>query len=209
MRNQLRFIAGAIVVALLSIVRAGAAADAPGKSAHTANGLASPESFASIRDPQKRSEAYFAELGKVLTHQRCINCHPSGDVPHQGDSRRLHQPPVSRGSDGFGTETMRCNTCHMGSTFEPGRVPGHPAWHLAPLEMAWEGKTLPQICQQIKDPKRNGNRSLKDLIEHIGDDTLVGWAWHPGNGREPAPGTQKQAKALVEAWANSGAACPQ
>jgi len=208
MKNQLRILAGAIAVALILIVKAGAAAGEPAKTT-AANTLASPESFASIKDPQKRSAAYFAELGKVLTHQRCINCHPSGDVPHQGDSKRLHQPPVSRGPDGHGTETMRCNTCHGNAAFEQGRIPGHPKWQLAPIEMAWEGKTIPQICEQIKDPKRNGNRSVKDLIEHIGDDTLVGWAWHPGYGRTPAPGTQKQAKALVEAWANTGAACPQ
>jgi mono/diheme cytochrome c family protein len=208
MKNQLRILAGVIAVALTLIVKAGAAAGEPAKTT-TANTLASPESFASIKDPQKRSAAYFAELGKVLTHQRCVNCHPSGDVPHQGDSKRLHQPPVSRGPDGHGTETTHCNTCHGNATFEQGRIPGNPKWQLAPIEMAWEGKTIPQICEQIKDPKRNGNRTVKDLIEHIGDDTLVGWAWHPGYGRAPAPGTQKQAKALVEAWANSGAACPQ
>ena len=92
--------------------------------------------------------------------------------------------------------------------FDPGRVPGHAAWHLAPREMAWQGKTISQICVQIKDPARNGNRSLHDLIEHIGTDTLVGWAWAPGFGRTPAPGTQMEAGALVKAWVDSGAACP-
>ena len=42
----------------------------------------------------------------------------------------------------------------------------------------------------------------------IGKDTLVGWAWKPGFGRAPAPGTQAQAGALVEAWVKTGAACP-
>ena len=32
--------------------------------------------------------------------------------------------------------------CHQQANFDPGRVPGHPEWHLAPREMAWEGKTL-------------------------------------------------------------------
>jgi hypothetical protein len=36
----------------------------------------------------------------------------------------------------------------------------------------------------------------------------VGWAWAPGFGRSPAPGTQKEAGALVEAWVKTGAACP-
>lgn len=172
------------------------------------NTLASPESFASIAGTEARSAAMFTELGKVLTHQRCVNCHPAGDRPRQGDERRLHQPPVTRGVDGHGTEVMRCSTCHQNANFEPGRVPGHPEWHLAPREMAWEGKTVAEICDQIKDPARNGGRKVEDLIHHIGTDTLVGWAWHPGFGRAPAPGTQKEAGALVEAWVKSGAACP-
>jgi len=170
--------------------------------------LADPESFASIEDPKLRSAAYFTELGKVLTHPRCVNCHPKTDRPRQGDTARLHQPPVFRGVDGGGLETMRCTNCHKSANFDPGGVPGHAPWMLAPIEMAWEGKTVSEICAQIKDPKRNGGRTPEDLIEHIGSDTLVGWAWHPGFGRTPAPGTQKQAGALVAAWAASGAACP-
>ena len=170
--------------------------------------LAPPESFASIADAEQRSVAYFTELGKVLTHPRCVNCHPAGDRPRQGDVARLHQPPVERGPDGHGSVTMRCPICHQNANFEPGRVPGHPEWHLAPRSMAWEGKTLREICEQIKDPARNGNRKVEELIHHIGEDTLVGWAWAPGFGRQPAPGTQKIAGALVAAWVETGAACP-
>ena len=83
-------------------------------------------------------------------------------------------------------------------------MPGHPEWHLAPREMAWEGKSLAEICAQIKDPVRNGGRKVEDLIHHIGTDTLVGWAWAPGFGRTSAPGTQKKAGALVEAWVKPG-----
>jgi hypothetical protein len=172
------------------------------------NTLASPESFVAIADTDARSAAIFTELGKVLTSPRCVNCHPAGDRPHQGDESRLHQPPVDRGVDGHGTQTMRCSICHQNTNFEPGRVPGHPEWHLAPREMAWEGKTLAEICAQIKDPDRNGGRKAEDLVHHIGTDTLVGWAWAPGFGRAPAPGTQKEAGALVDAWVKTGAACP-
>jgi hypothetical protein len=150
----------------------------------------------------------FVELGKVLTHPRCVNCHPAGDRPRQGDMARLHQPPVERGADGHGLRAMRCSICHQQANFDPARVPGHPEWHLAPREMAWEGKTLAEICAQIKDPARNGGRSLEELVHHIGTDTLVGWGWVPGFGRQPAPGTQKQAGALVEAWVKTGAECP-
>jgi hypothetical protein len=171
--------------------------------------LAAPESFAAIEDKATQSAAMFTELGKVLSHPRCVNCHPAGDHPRQGELGRLHQPPVERGADGHGLAAMRCNICHQQANFDPGRVPGHPEWHLAPREMAWEGKTLGEICDQIKDPRRNGGRSLDDLVHHIGMDTLVGWAWAPGFGRQPAPGTQKEAGALVEAWVKTGAACPK
>src|SRR4051812_34003687 len=158
--------------------------------------LASVESFSSIGDTAARSAAIFTELGKVLTSPRCLNCHPAGDRPRQGDTSRPHQPPVVRGADGFGLASMRCNICHQSANFGPGRVPGHPAWHLAPKEMAWEGKSLGTICRQIKDPDRNGGRSPAGLVEHIGSDTLVGWTWAPGYGRRSAPGTQKAAGTL-------------
>ena len=173
-----------------------------------ADSLASPDSFAAIADTTARSAALFAELGKVLTHPRCVNCHPAGDRPRQGEEGRPHQPPVARGADGHGLPAMRCSICHQAANFDPARVPGNPEWHLAPREMAWEGKTLAQICEQIKDPKRNGGRSLEELVHHIGTDSLVGWAWTPGVGRTPAPGTQQIAGALADAWVKTGAVCP-
>lgn len=171
--------------------------------------LAPPEAFASITDPAQRSVAYFNELSKVLTHPRCTNCHPATERPRQGDGARPHQPPVVRGEDGFGTASMRCGSCHGAANFDPAGVPGNPHWHLAPAEMAWEGKTQAQICAQISDPDRNGQRSLADLVAHIGDDSLVGWAWNPGGNRTPAPGSQKLAKALVAAWVATGGVCPK
>ena len=192
----------AVVISSVTMLAGRAVSDSPSDQ------LASVESFSSIADPAARSAAIFTELGKVLTHPRCVNCHPAGDRPRQGDTRRLHQPPVWRGADGFGLPAMRCPICHLQANFDPAGVPGNPIWHLAPHEMGWEGKTLGEICAQIKDPARNGNRTLASLIEHIGEDHLVGWAWAPGYGRQSAPGTQKQAGALVEAWIDTGAACP-
>ena len=52
--------------------------------------------------PRRARPPCSPKLGKVLTHPRCMNCHPAGDRPRQGDIRRLHQPPVERGDDGFG-----------------------------------------------------------------------------------------------------------
>ena len=171
--------------------------------------------FASTGDAAKRSVALFEEAGKVIQHPRCVNCHPSGDRPSQGMTGSPHEPWVRRGADGFGAVGMRCGTCHQGTNFDPGpggantiSVPGHPKWHVAPIEMAWQGKTLGEICRQIKDPGRNGGHTLDQIVTHMADDSLVGWAWAPGTGREPAPGTQAAFGALIKAWAESGAACP-
>lgn len=172
--------------------------------------LAAPSAFASIADPQTRSVAIFVEAAKVMQHPRCTNCHPVGDRPRQGEgaTSRPHQPPVTRGADGFGTVALRCDSCHRDANFDPGRMPGHAHWHLAPVSMTWEGKSVGHICAQVKDPARNGNRTLAQVVEHMSHDSLVGWAWAPGVGRTPAPGTQAQFAALLDAWVATGAACP-
>jgi hypothetical protein len=165
-------------------------------------------SFASIADTQARSVALFEEAGKVLQHPRCVNCHPVGDRPRQADSMHPHQPLVVRGKDGHGAPGMACATCHGAANFDPARVPGDSHWHLAPASMAWEGKSLAQICVQLKDPKRNGGRDIAAILKHVSTDSLVKWGWDPGPGRTPAPGTNAEFAALLTAWADTGAHCP-
>jgi hypothetical protein len=106
----------------------------------SALGLKPASDFSSIADEKQRSLALFAEAGKVITSARCMNCHPAGDRPAQGDDRHPHLPLVVRGIDGFGAIGMRCTTCHGPENFDPARSPGHPEWHLAPIEMAWVGQ---------------------------------------------------------------------
>jgi len=173
-----------------------------------AQSLKPVSAFDGITDKTQRAVALFNEAGKVILSPRCVNCHPAGDRPLQGEDGHPHQPLVVRGIDGFGAVGMRCTTCHGPANFDPGGVPGNPKWHLAPLEMAWVGKSLGEICVQIKDKERNGGMTLEDLVHHMGEDELVGWGWHPGAGRVPAPGTQKEFGALIEAWVDNGAACP-
>lgn len=144
----------------------------------------------------------------MLTHPRCVNCHPAGERPLQTDRMRLHQPLVVRGADGHGAPGLACNACHGAANYDPARVPGHPEWHLAPASMSWEGRSLGEICQQIKDPARNGGKDMAALLHHMAEDSLVGWGWSPGTGREPAPGTQAGFGALMRAWAEAGAHCP-
>jgi hypothetical protein len=196
----------AVAAAALTPLTGRAQTDSPARG-QGARGLRPPSAFAGIRDPAARSAALFTEAGKVLQHPRCLNCHPDGDRPSQGTGYP-HQPPVQRGVDGFGVTAMRCTTCHQAANFEPGGVPGHPKWHLAPASMAWQRRSLAQICGQVKNPARNGGHSLPEIVEHMTRDSLVGWAWNPGAGREPAPGTQAAFGALIKAWADSGAACP-
>jgi hypothetical protein len=171
--------------------------------------LQPPAAFQGIADQAQRSRAIFAELGKLLIHPRCMNCHPAGDQPLQGAEHRIHYPPARRAS--LGDTCAACHTernvpIHVAASFQS--IPGHPRWALAPPSMAWEGKSLGDICRQLKDKDRNGGRDLALLQEHIAKDDLVAWGWNPGAGREPAPGNQQIAGQLAKAWIDSGAECP-
>lgn len=100
--------------------------------------LQPPSAFSSISDPGERSRAIFAEAAKVLTHPRCLNCHPASDRPTQANDIHPHEPFVLR--------DMPCVTCHTdrNSTLleraSYRSIPGHPRWMMAPIEMAWQGK---------------------------------------------------------------------
>jgi hypothetical protein len=171
--------------------------------------------FDSIVDKNARAIALFEEAGKVILHPRCVNCHPAGDRPTQGMAEFPHEPPVFRGEADVGLAGMTCGTCHgpdnvslSNQANDIRSIPGNPKWHLAPSKMAWAGKSLGEICALIKDPSRNGGRSLDQVVDHMAHDALVGWGWHPGAGREPVPGTQAEFGELIRYWAEAGAACP-
>jgi hypothetical protein len=182
---------------------------ARGASAAPSQPLRVPADFAAIADRAARSRALFIEASRVLLHPRCRNCHPSGDTPLQGMEARPHDPPVVRGPDNHGVVGMRCPSCHQDRNQELARVPGASNWALAPLAMAWVGKSPRQICEQLKDPQRNGGRTLEAIAEHNAHDPLVAWGWTPGADREPAPGSQATFGALFRAWIETGAVCPQ
>jgi hypothetical protein len=186
----------------------GVLAQTAGRAQPGGAGLRPAASFASIANERDRSVALFTEMGKVLTHPRCMNCHPVTERPRQGDLRKLHEPLVVRGKDGHVAPGMACTTCHGKQNYDPAGVPGDGHWALAPASMGWDGKPLAQICEQLKDTNRNGSRDLAALVRHVTTDTLVLWGWNPGKGREPVPGTAAEFGALMQAWADSGAACP-
>ena len=145
-------------------------------------------------------------------HPRCMNCHPAGDVPLQGDESRLHAQNVKRGKDGKGLYALKCANCHQ-ETNLPGKnmPPGNPNWHLPPakMPMVFQGKSPAELARQLKDPKQNGGKTLAEIIEHVSGDKLVLWGWEPGNGRTKPPLTHAEFAAKMREWANKGAAIPE
>src|SRR6476619_2967780 len=86
----------------------------------------------------------FMQVYKVLMSPRCMNCHPSGDIPLQGDDNHLHTMFPQRGKDGKGLYAMKCANCHQPEN-TPGlhTPPGNPNWHLPATDMklVFQGKT--------------------------------------------------------------------
>jgi hypothetical protein len=205
---MLALVAGGLSAGALAIAEFGSSeADAAVSNPKT---LQPVSAFAKIKNKNERAVALFNEAGKVIQSPRCLNCHPAGDRPTQTDRMRPHIPLVVRGDGGMGAAGgLACTTCHHENNFDAANVPGNAKWSLAPVEMAWQGKTLGQICVQIKDKERNGGKDLAALVHHMAEDELVGWGWKPGGNRTPAPGTQKQFGELIKAWVDAGAACPK
>jgi mono/diheme cytochrome c family protein len=158
------------------------------------------------------ASAAFAAAYPVLMHPRCMNCHPAGDVPLQGDDSHLHLQNIKRGSDGKGLYALKCANCHQETNLPGANMPpGHPLWHLPPadMRMVFEGKSPGELCRQLKDPKQNGGKSLEEIYHHIAEDSLVGWGWNPGDGRTLPPMSRPDFAAKIRAWIDSGAACPE
>ena len=151
--------------------------------------------------------ALFDPIATVVMHPRCMNCHQD-ESPRQTDAAYVHRPLVVRGKDDHGAPTQRCQTCHQTTNTADGFVPGAPNWRLAPLSMLWDGRTKAQICEEMKDPTRNGGRHTgEEVIEHMKTDPLVLWAWAPGTRATPPLSNEKLVEAL-EAWASAGMPCP-
>jgi len=153
----------------------------------------------------------FMGVYKVLMSPRCMNCHPSGDVPLQGDDSHLHVMFPKRGIEGTGVYAMKCANCHQPvNTAGLNTPPGNPKWHLPPanMKMVFQGKTAHQLAKQLIDRKQNGNKSMEQLIEHASD-TLVRWAWNPGEGRTLPPMSHTEFKKAWVTWLTKGAYAPK
>jgi hypothetical protein len=153
----------------------------------------------------------FETVYKVLMSPRCMNCHPAGDVPLQGDDSHLHTMAPKRGTDGKGVYAMKCANCHQEAN-TPGlhTPPGNPDWHLppAPMRMVFQGKSANELAKQLIDKEKNGNKDVKKLIEHA-DDGLVLAGWNPGEGRTLPPVSHAEFKKAWLTWIKKGAYAPK
>jgi hypothetical protein len=150
----------------------------------------------------------YAPLHAVLTSPRCQNCHPAGDAPRVGDEQRPHRMNVSRRSPDAG---LPCAACHRtrNAPMDHG-PPGVPGWRMPPAEhpMPFERRTAHELCEQLKDPGRNGGKTLAELRVHFATDPIVLWAWSPGPGRATPPLPHAALVQAVDLWLARGAPCP-
>lgn len=205
-RSRLQWLTGLGLIGLMAV---GLTASTVARSASQQPAAAPAPAAAQAQTPPAADPALFDPIASVVTHPRCLNCHQE-EFPRQTDARIRHTQMVVRGKDGHGAPTLQCQSCHQAANSADGKVPGVATWHLAPLSMKWEGLSKAQICEQLKDPRRNGNRrTAHEVIDHMRVDPLVIWAWNPGAGRStPVISHERFVKAL-EVWADAGMPCPK
>jgi hypothetical protein len=185
---------------------------------HAASQSAAPaavESRAADRVAPADGVASFAIVQQVLQHPRCMNCHPAGDRPLQGDDSHVHLQNIQRGEDGHGPKGLSCSACH-GSANPPASYGAHTppgvasGWHLPPpnMRMVFERVSAHDLCEQLKDPRRNGGKDMPAMLAHLSTDLVV-WGWSPGYGRAPVPIAHDRFVAAWSRWAAAGAPCPQ
>ncbi|MFI5162964.1 MAG: hypothetical protein ACHQHN_16905 [Sphingobacteriales bacterium] len=172
---------------------------------------AKTSNYATMPKDSAGSAKAFMSVYKVLMSPRCMNCHPSGDAPLQGDDNHIHAMNIKRGVDGKGVYSVRCSNCHqLENTAGLHMPPGNPKWGLPPanMRMVFQGRTPRQLALQLLDPKKNGGRTKAQLIDHMANDGLVGWGWHPGDGRTLPPMSRPAFVAQVKLWIAKGAYAP-
>jgi hypothetical protein len=141
--------------------------------------LRAPAAFVDIQDDAARSRALFAEAAKVIMNPRCMNCHPAAERPLQGNDQHAHFPPAARGENGGGVPGNTCSACHMeqntpvtaGANVPFQSIPGHPRWGLAPIEMAWEGKSRIPVAM-VDAISRSCTNTSRTMIWSLGAGAL-------------------------------------
>ena len=158
---------------------------------------------------------------EIASHPRCSNCHVGADNkpiwsgPSYGKTR-VHGMNINAGESRIGAETVPCSTCHttLLKPDENANAAAHQAprvaanWALAPVEAEWHGKSSSYVCNQLKDPERNGERTIREVAGHLEHDVILHWAWNPGGDRESAPYSLQESMDFLMKWAAAGTPCP-
>jgi hypothetical protein len=124
---------------------------------------------------------------------------------------------IQAGDSRMGVEYTACQTCHTTNAedWDNANATPHTAprvtasWQLAPVEADWFGRSSVEICEQLRDPERNGDRDMMELAEHLDHDVILHWAWAPGGTREPAPYSLQEHVNDILTWGIAGMPCPQ
>jgi hypothetical protein len=169
---------------------------------------------------KKEALAAWDRIYEVTSHPRCSNCHvgpsniPMWSGPSYGKARP-HGMNINAGESRIGAEFIPCKTCHSTKleNWDNANAAPHSAprvamdWRLSPVEVEWFGKTSDEICNQLRDPAKNGDRDFMALAAHLDHDLILHWAWNPGGGREPAPYSLQEHVDDVLAWGVGGMPC--
>ena len=159
----------------------------------------------------------WARIYEVASHPRCSNCHvgdsnrPMWSGPSYGKAR-AHGMNINAGESRIGAEFIPCATCHVSNSVG-GNAGAHMApqvaadWQLPPVEFEWFGKSSDEVCAQLRDPDRNGDRGFMEIANHLDHDVILHWAWTPGGGREAAPYSLQEHVNDVLVWGVAGMPC--
>lgn len=172
---------------------------------------AAEEAKAPANKDAEKSKAAFKAAYPVFMHPRCMNCHPAGAAPLQGDDSHPHLQGVKRGPKGEGLYALRCANCHQPANLAGLNMPpGSSPWHMLPADkpQVFEGKSAAELARQLKDPTQNGGKDLEQVYHHIAEDKLVGWGWNPGEGRTKPPLEREEFARLIREWIDNGAEIP-
>lgn len=166
-----------------------------------------------INEKESGSSEAFDLVMSVVTHPRCMNCHPRDNHPRQGDDSHTHYFNVQRGEKNHGAGIAKCETCHQNENNNSSGVPGAPHWGLAPKSMGWIGLSKTEIAEVILDTAKNGGRSHEQIEKHLTEDPLVLWAFEPGVNnegipRQTPPISREQFIEAVKTWIGEGAHIP-
>jgi len=163
-----------------------------------------------INNDSAESVKAFMDVYKVLMSPRCMNCHPAGNSPLQGEDSHIHIMNVQRGKDGKGVYALKCQNCHQPEN-TPGihTPPGNPKWQLPPadMKMVFEGRSAHDLALQIMDYNKNGHKNKAQLLEHARD-TLVKAGWNMGEGRPAPPLAYTDFVKAWDTWIEKGGYAP-